>query len=120
MVVVDGRILEKPNSEAEAIEFLRLLSGRVHQVLTGVSLRTPTSTLSFVETTEVVFAKLPDAVISAYVASGEPMDKAGAYGIQGMGGTLVREIRGCYFNVMGLPMHRVALELAQLVESGKL
>lgn len=121
VVVVDGRILEKPSTEAEAIEFLRLLSGRSHEVLTAVALRTgPGGSAAFVESTDVRFARLDDEAIAAYVASGEPMDKAGGYGVQGMGGSFVTGINGCYFNVMGLPMHRVAAEISTLIEAGKL
>lgn len=88
---------------------LRLLSGRTHEVLTGVAaLRVPEgSSALHVETTRVTFLELSDSDIENYVATGEPFDKAGAYGIQGIGGKFVREIEGCYFNVMGLPLSRV-------------
>lgn len=121
VVVVDGRVLEKPRSEGEAIEYLRMLSARSHQVLTGVAMRTAGGAVTnFVESTHVHFAPLSDDLIAAYVATREPMDKAGAYGIQGMGGSFVTKLNGCYFNVMGLPMHRVAAEIAEYIEAGKL
>ena len=75
---------------------------------------------SFAETTHVEFAALSPALIAAYVATGEPFGKAGAYGIQGVAGSFVKGISGCYFNVMGLPLHRVAAEVARLVDSGAL
>ncbi len=120
VVVLDDQILEKPASDDEAKRFLRRLSDRHHTVLTGVCLYAGEVVVQFVEQTKVKFAALPDSVIEAYVRSGEPLDKAGAYGIQGIGGSLVTGIDGCYFNVMGLPMHRVALEIARLVDDGKL
>ena len=108
-VVVAGKLLGKPNGVEDAKRMLRLLSGRTHEVLTGVAaLRVPEgSSALHVETTRVTFLELSDSDIENYVATGEPFDKAGAYGIQGIGGKFVREIEGCYFNVMGLPLSRV-------------
>ena len=121
IVVLKEEILEKPKSKSEATEFLNRLSGRKHSVLTGVCLRLSNGEMvQFVESTIVEFAELNKMVIEKYVESGEPLDKAGAYGIQGIGGSLVKRIEGCYFNVMGLPMHRVAKEIANMVESAKL
>ena len=108
--VVAGRhILGKPADAAEARRTLRLLSGKTHKVLTGVSIVSVPSgkEARHVETTRVQFLRLTDADIREYVATGEPFDKAGAYGVQGIGGRFVRRIEGCYFNVMGLPLSRV-------------
>lgn len=121
VVIVDGQILEKPPSEAVAMEMLRKISGRAHDVATGVAIRTKGGKeVVFAELTRVVVAPLDDDAIAAYVRTGEPLDKAGAYGIQGIGGAFVQQINGCFFNVMGLPMHRVAQELSQLIQSGAL
>jgi len=103
-VVIDGEILAKPEGTADAGRMLALLSGRRHEVLTGICLRRgPRSTCHCV-TTGVVFAALTPEEIAAYVASGEPMDKAGAYAIQGLASKFVERIEGDYFNVMGLPV----------------
>jgi len=108
-------ILEKPKSEEAARAMLNKLSGGSHEVSTGVAMvygSTPTPHIeTFVETTSVDFGELPPAVIDAYIASGEPMDKAGSYGIQGAGGSFVSGIRGCYHNVVGFPMHRFCTKL---------
>ena len=103
-VVIDGEILAKPADADDARRMLARLSGRRHEVLTGVCLRRGvTATCEFV-TTGVVFATLTAAEIDEYVASGEPMDKAGAYAIQGLASKFVERIEGDYFNVMGLPV----------------
>ncbi len=107
VVVVDGDVLEKPDSEQDAVRMLRLLSARSHQVLTGVCLRRGKRRWSAVESTEVAFSPLTDEEIQDYAQCGEPMDKAGAYAIQGRASRFVEGIRGCYFNVMGLPLSRV-------------
>ncbi len=104
IVVIDGRVLGKPHGEAEARAMLRTLSGRTHTVFTGVCVRTAAQERVFAERTEVTFYPLTEEEISAYVATGEPMDKAGAYGIQGKGSLLVRKIDGDFYNVMGLPV----------------
>lgn len=109
-VVVSGRhILGKPNSVADARRMLRLLSGGIHEVVTGVSVVSSPGRREqlHVEKTEVQFLRLSEWDIKQYLATGEPFDKAGAYGIQGIGGRFVSRIRGCYFNVMGLPLSRV-------------
>ncbi len=112
-VVVLGRhILGKPSSPANARHMLRLLSGRTHRVLTGIALLRlasdgRTRVLSAVESTRVTFAPLGAREIAAYVSSGEPMGKAGAYAIQGRAGRFVTRIEGCYFNVVGLPLSRL-------------
>ena len=105
MVFLDGLRLGKPRSEAEAVEMLRSLSGRTHQVCTGVTVCRGETLDTRCETTGVVFRPLTDTEILSYVHSGEPMDKAGAYGIQGKAALFVSGIDGDYFNVMGLPLH---------------
>ncbi|CAN8070230.1 unnamed protein product [Agarophyton chilense] len=105
IVVSEGKILEKPKSEADALRMLRSLSGRWHNVVTGVAFVCKGELRSFCEEANVCFDNLTDDMISAYVKTGEPMDKAGAYGIQGRGGAFVKKIDGCYFCVMGLPMN---------------
>jgi septum formation protein len=109
VVLAQGKILGKPSDVKEARRMLRLLSGKKHQVLTGISvLSVPDGREHHhVETTRVKFLKLSNAEIDDYIATGEPFDKAGAYGIQGIGGRFVASIEGCYFNVMGLPLSRV-------------
>ena len=104
VVDLDGRLLGKPAGEAEAAAMLRALSGRAHLVHTGFCLTGPRGTFSTAETTRVEFYPLSEEEILAYIASGEPMDKAGAYGIQGRGMRFVRRIEGDFFNVMGLPV----------------
>ena len=106
MVVLDGRPLGKPKNPTEAEEFLRLLSGKTHRVITGVyvqNLKTD-QTFAGADTTEVEFRDLTESEISAYVKTGEPMDKAGAYGFQGEGGKFVSALRGSKLNVIGLPL----------------
>ena len=111
VVALDGKILGKPRSESEAAEMLRSLSGRIHKVFTGVAIVCGEKVTSFFDETEVEFYPLTDQEILDYVATGEPMDKAGAYGIQGRGAVLVKRINGDYFNVMGLPISKVYREL---------
>jgi septum formation protein len=106
-VVVDHHVLEKPDSPADARRMVSLLSGRWHEVMTGVCLRHGDRLSSAVETTRVHFLPLTAQEIDAYIASGEPMDKAGAYAIQGLAGKLIDRVEGCYFNVVGLPVARV-------------
>lgn len=107
IVVLDGDILEKPQDKDDAARLLRRLSGRRHTVITAIALCGGPAGLPGVrthESTAVEFLELPDQAIVRYVESGEPMDKAGAYGIQGLGAMMVRGVEGCYFNVMGLPL----------------
>ncbi len=111
VVALGDNILGKPHDRSEAQGMLRALSGKVHRVYTGFTLRAPGHTESGVEETEVTFRALSDGEIDAYIATGEPMDKAGAYGIQGKGALLVQGIRGDYFNVMGLPLCRLGMAL---------
>jgi septum formation protein len=114
IVVVDGRVLGKPQSEAQAAEMLRLLSGRTHRVLTAVALARDTILESTVEEVSVTFYPLRDEQIDAYIATREPMDKAGAYGIQGYGATIVERIEGDFFAVMGLPLGRMVVLMERL------
>ena len=107
VVVIDGRLLGKPRDAAEASEMLRLLSGRTHDVITGVCLFREENCQTVAETTKVTFAELSDSEIESYVATGEPLDKAGGYGIQGSACKFIERIEGCYFNVVGLPISRV-------------
>ena len=103
-VVVEGEILAKPEDAEDARRMLRLLSGRRHEVLTGICLRRGTEAIRDCASTAVVFAALSEREIAEYVASGEPMDKAGGYAIQGLASKFVEGIEGDYFNVMGLPV----------------
>ena len=107
-VALDNHILGKPESPADAARMLRLLSGRTHRVLTGVALVTATSTEVAAEVTAVTFLTLTDEEIDSYIATGEPMDKAGAYAIQGRAARWFPRIEGCYFNVVGLPIALVS------------
>lgn len=114
VVVIDNKILGKPASEAEAAAMLRLLSGREHKVMTGIAVISSGRELSEVCVTRVLFRSLSDSEISAYIATGEPLDKAGAYGIQGRGAVLVEKIDGCYNNVVGLPLTRLYMLLSAI------
>ncbi len=113
LVALPGRLLGKPSSKAEASEMLRSLSGREHSVLTGVCIIYGARRLSAVEETVVRFRRLSDDEISAYVDTSEPMDKAGAYAIQGIGALFVESICGDYSNVVGLPLCRLGLMLKE-------
>ncbi|MFH8135237.1 nucleoside triphosphate pyrophosphatase [Pantoea osteomyelitidis] len=104
IVILNGEVLEKPRDEAHAAEMLTKLSGQTHQVMTAVALADRQRQLDCLVTTDVTFRSLTAADIAAYIASGEPMDKAGAYGIQGAGGNFVRKINGSYHAVVGLPL----------------
>lgn len=108
VVSINGRILGKPTDEADAAAMLRLLSDDWHDVITGITLVEDGRTVSHAEYTHVKFRRLDEALIDRYLATGEPYDKAGAYGIQGFGSLLVERIEGDYFNVMGLPLYRLA------------
>ena len=116
-VVVDGEVLGKPRDDHDAAAMLARLSGRRHEVLTGVSLRTSTAEAGFVEATTVEFSHLSDAEIAWYVASGEGRDKAGAYAIQGLAARFIPRIEGSYSNVVGLPLVPTA-ELVVKIASG--
>lgn len=114
VVTLDGRILGKPRDRAEALAMLQTLAGRTHRVMTGLALFFEDRCLVCSETTEVSFRTLSDEELRAYVATGECDDKAGAYGIQGKGALLVASIRGCYFNVVGLPLAKLSEMLLEL------
>ncbi|MCC7499514.1 MAG: septum formation inhibitor Maf [Bryobacterales bacterium] len=116
-VVVGEHLLEKPIDDGDAIRMLRLLSGRAHRVVTGIALRHAGKVLSDCEATIVVFNSLSEAEITAYVASGEPVDKAGAYAIQGLASKFIARIDGCYSNVVGLPVALVYHRVKELVGS---
>ena len=107
IVVVGGRILGKPHTPQEAAEMLRLLSGRDHQVMTGVTVLRGEEEAVFTEVTDLHFKELTDREILRYVQTGEPMDKAGAYGIQGGAALFCEKMAGDYYNVMGLPVCRL-------------
>ena len=111
IVVLDGNILGKPKDEADAVRMLTALSGRTHAVFTGVTVRYGEQEETFAEKTDVTFRALSDAEIRAYVATGDPLDKAGAYGVQGAAGAFVSALGGDYFNVMGLPICRLTTVL---------
>ena len=113
LVEINGRVLGKPVSEEDAARMLAALSGRLHFVYTGVTVSLDEQTLTQHEMTSVRFRTLTQADIIRYIATGEPMDKAGAYGIQGYGSVLVEGISGDYYNVMGLPVCRLARMLAR-------
>ena len=115
-VTLDGEILAKPTDEADAARMLRLLSGRTHRVITGVAVVTAEGAEVAAEVTAVRFLTLSDAEIADYVAGGEPMDKAGAYAIQGRAARWIPRIEGCYFNVMGLPLALVSSMLEPYLE----
>jgi len=110
-VTLDNLILGKPADAADAARMLRLLSGRTHRVMTGVAVVTARGTEVAAEVTAVRFLTLSDTEIADYVASGEPMDKAGAYAIQGLAARWIPRIEGCYFNVVGLPLALVSAML---------
>ena len=107
VVELGGAILGKPRDEADAFRMLRALSGNEHRVYTGVTLIKGAERVSEAEMTRVFFRDMTDAEIRAYIATGEPMDKAGAYGYQGVAGLFVERIEGDYFNVVGLPLCRL-------------
>lgn len=115
VVALDGKILGKPHSEQEACEMLRSLSGRTHKVFTGVAIVCGGKVKNFFDETDVEFYSLGDDEIKKYVATGEPTDKAGAYGIQGKGSVFVKRINGDFFSVMGLPIAKLYREMSDFV-----
>ena len=116
IVVCDGVVLGKPHSEEEAVKMLCMLSGRTHEVMTGLTVLADTMCKSGTEVTEVVFRDLTPQEIYEYVRSGEPMDKAGAYGIQGGAALFVEAVMGDYYNVVGLPVCRLGQILRMMEE----
>jgi septum formation protein len=120
IVILDGEILEKPRDDEDARRILGRLAGRRHIVITAVALRGGAAREGWSgwEETVVEFLPLDDGAIARYVATGEPRDKAGAYGIQGYGALMIRRVEGCYFNVMGLPLALLGRALRELLGSG--
>jgi septum formation protein len=114
VVVIDAQVLEKPIDAADATRMLGLLSGREHEVITGICLRSDTRKIVDAATTRVRFVPLTREEMEAYVESGEPMDKAGAYAIQGLASKFIDRIEGSYFNVMGLPVALVYRRLTEI------
>lgn len=114
IVAIDGVILGKPKDGQDAVRMLMRLQGRTHQVYTGVTLLSPHGQKSFYECTEVTFVPLAPDQVEEYVRTGEPLDKAGAYGIQGRFAAYVNRIEGDYFNVVGLPLARLIQEIGKL------
>jgi septum formation protein len=112
-VVCDGQILGKPIDTTDARRMLELLSGRTHAVLTGLAVISSRKVVRDVEVTQVMFDQLNDREIAQYIANGEPLDKAGAYAIQGYAARWIPRIEGCYFNVMGLPIARTVALLTE-------
>lgn len=117
IVVCDNEILSKPCNEADAERMLQKLSSRAHRVMTGCAIVCGKAERSFVETVEVEFYPLSQEDILGYIATGEPMDKAGAYGIQGRGALFVKGIRGDYYSVVGLPVARLKRELQDFIQT---
>lgn len=115
-VVCQGEVLGKPVDQAEARRMLEQLSGRTHQVLTGIAVISRRATVSEVEVTQVFFDLISEQEMRTYLASGEPLDKAGGYGIQGYAARWIPRIEGCYFNVVGLPLARTMELLAKAQE----
>jgi septum formation protein len=113
-VVLGEHILEKPGDEADALRMLRLLSGREHRVITGICLRTVDLKIIDVAITKVRFVRMSEREMADYVTSGEPMDKAGGYAIQGQASKFIDRVEGCYFNVVGLPVSLVYYHLKLL------
>lgn len=114
IVVFENKILGKPQDEDDAYKMISLLSGNTHSVLTGVSIIHGEMNITFHEQTEVTFWELSDKEIRSYIKSGEPFDKAGSYGIQQLGSLFVKEIKGDYFNIVGLPISRLYRELKKI------
>ena len=114
IVVCEGQVLGKPHSQDEAVQMLRLLSGRDHQVMTGMTVLRGERAETVTEVTDVHFRPLTEKEIRAYVATGEPMDKAGSYGIQGGGALFCEGLSGDYYNVMGLPVCRLGQMLRKM------
>lgn len=116
IVTLDGKILGKPKDKNDAFKMLKSLQGKEHVVYTGIVVINSVNNIvkkDFV-TTEVIFSKLNDEEISKYIETGEPLDKAGAYGIQGIGGTFIEKINGCYYNVVGLPLNKLRIMLKEI------
>ncbi|MCD6322989.1 MAG: septum formation inhibitor Maf [Clostridiales bacterium] len=115
-IVVHDRVLGKPTDEKDAYRMLQELADDSHYVITGVAIIHPgkSKSVSFIEKTEVFFGPISNSEIRTYIKGGEPMDKAGAYGIQGAGGCFITKINGCFYNVMGFPLNRIYTTLKEL------
>ncbi len=116
IVVCDGAVLGKPRDQAQAVSMLSLLSGREHQVMTGMTVLRGERAITSTTVTDIHFRHLSQKEIEDYVATGEPMDKAGAYGIQGGAALFARHLVGDYYNVMGLPVCRLSQDLKEIME----
>lgn len=117
VVYMNGKIYGKPKDQEDAFRTLKQFSGNSHSVFSGVCLKTPNKMEVFSESTEVFFGELSDEVIKAYVKSGDPLDKAGGYGIQVKGGSFIKRIEGDYFNVVGLPLYSFCKNFLKLYSS---
>ncbi|AOR22669.1 Maf-like protein [Clostridium taeniosporum] len=117
IVTLDDKILGKPKNEEDAFNMIKLLQGRSHKVYSGVVVINTKKDLILKDSvaTEVVFSQMNDDEIREYIKTREPLDKAGAYGIQGIGGIFVKEIRGCYYNVVGLPLNKLKIMLEKVI-----
>lgn len=120
VVALDGKILGKPEDKEDAEKMLRTLSGRAHQVFSGVTIMDSENSVTFSVSSDVEFYELSDQTINSYIETEEPMDKAGAYGIQGLGGVLVKKINGDYYNIVGLPLAKCVKVLARFGITGKI
>lgn len=120
VVSMNGKLYGKPEDEEAAVEMLKQLGGHTHTVFTGVVVHTCTKIVKFSESTKVFMAPISEEIIKAYVKTGEPLDKAGGYGIQGLGGSLIEKIEGDYFNVMGLPLHSLCKHLVEIYKNTQL
>lgn len=119
VVIVDGKILGKPSDRQNGFEMLSELSGKTHSVISGVCIRYKGESVSFSQKSLVTFYELTGEEIDDYLDSGEPFDKAGGYGIQGLGSLLVKEFSGDFFNIVGLPVTRLRHELSELLSKAK-
>lgn len=115
VVALDGVIYGKPKDEQDAFDILKNLSGKNHKVFTGVSIKSQDKSETFYIESDICFYELSDKEILDYIATGEPLDKAGAYGIQGKAGLFVKEVHGDYFNIVGLPVARLNQELKKFL-----
>ena len=119
VVIVDGKILGKPSDRQNGFEMLSELSGKTHSVISGVCIRYKGESVSFSQKSLVTFYELSDEEINDYLDSGEPFDKAGGYGIQGLGSLLVKEFSGDFFNIVGLPVARLRRSLSELLSKAE-
>lgn len=119
VVIIDGKILGKPSDRQNGFEMLSELSGKTHSVISGVCIRYKGESVSFSQKSLVTFYELSDEEINDYLDSGEPFDKAGGYGIQGLGSLLVKEFSGDFFNIVGLPVARLRRSLSELLSKAE-